>query len=296
MAHIFISYSRKNSDCVYEVAEEMKKQDFPLWIDLESIPITSEWLERIEQAIKSARVFMLFWSADAAKSDYVQHELKIAKRLAVERKIQVLVVMLDETPIPLDHIQAYDMKSGCSNIAVKTLVNNLPKEWKQFSKSKTLGEQTHTVVEGEYVAVSWDYNPLCHAYIMGKRDARLATAPEHLVVALQFTGPTSNDMRATVMNSLPSENAVILHVTGPTANSRYELDNYNLEQWRIAREFIIDSIQGIGNAPKTILHFCTLTPNALMGAVTVNFYRFWHLKLYNYVDGKYVLVMDIPRT
>lgn len=296
MAHIFISYSRKNSDCVYQVAEEMKKQDFPLWIDLESIPITSEWLEGIEQAIKSARVFMLFWSADAAKSDYVEHELRIAKRLAIERKIHVLVVMLDATPLPLDHIQAYDLKSGCSNIAIKTLVNSLPKDWKQFSKSKTLGEQTHTVVEGDSVAVLWDYTPFCRAEIIGKPDTKLSTAPEHLVVALQFTGPTNNDIRATVMNSLPSENAVILHISGPTANNRYALDDNKPAYWESSRQFIVSSIQRIGSAPKTMLHFCTLTPNALFGGVTIEFYRFWHLKLYNYVDGKYVPVIEIPRS
>ena len=40
MSHIFISYSHKNSDCVYQVVEEMQRNDFPVWVDLESIQIT----------------------------------------------------------------------------------------------------------------------------------------------------------------------------------------------------------------------------------------------------------------
>lgn len=297
MSYIFISYSRKNSECVYSVVEEMKRKDFPVWIDLESISITSEWLEMIEQAIKEARVFMLFWSAEAQESDYVTHELRIAKKLSIESKIEVLVVMLDNTtPLPLDHIQAYDMKSGCSPTAVQTLVNRLPKDWKQFSTSKPLGEQSYTVVDSEFVSVLFDRNAYCKAYIVGKQNTKLPDKPDHLVVALQFFRPTNEDMLSSVISSLPSADSWILHITGPVVKDKYELDNNNPVQWEACRTFIVENIQKVGNQSKTTVHFYTLTPNALFGGVTMPFYRFWHIKLYNFVASKYLPMIEIPRT
>jgi len=296
MSHVFISYSRKNSECVYSVVEEMKKSDFPVWVDLESISITNVWLEKIEQAITEARVFMLFWSAEAQESDYVTHELHIAKKLSIESKIEVLVVMLDNTPFPLDYIQAYNMKSGCSPITVKNLVNSLPKDWKQFSRSKMLGKQSHTVVDGEFVSVFFDRNAYCKAYIVGKQNSKLPDKPEHLAVALQFYRPTNSDMLGSVISSLPSGDNWILHITGPVVKDNYELDNNKPSQWESCRKFIVENIQKVGNQSTTTVHFYTLTPNALLGGVTMPLYRFWHVKLYNFVASKYVPLIELSRT
>jgi len=112
MNQIFISYSRKNSKCVNDVVNALNQNDYKTWIDTQEIEITTAWLDKIREAIAASRVFMLFWSADAATSNYVKEELAIATQLRLEGKIKFALVMLDDTPLPAKHIQAHDMKSG----------------------------------------------------------------------------------------------------------------------------------------------------------------------------------------
>lgn len=297
MSHIFVSYSRKDSDCVYAVVDALKKADFPIWIDLESIPISSEWLTNIEKAINDAKVFMLFWSASAKESDYVTHELQIAQQLSIENKIKVCVVMLDDTkPLPLEHIQAQNLKSGCSPTAISGLLNALPVEWKAFSYTKSLAEQSHTLVQDDFVSVRYSDNATCKAYIVGKANATLPKKPQHLAIALQFFRPTTADMLDSVISSLPTPDTWILHVTGPVQGEDYRLDNNQPQQWEDSRKFIVKMIQAVGDQSNTTLHFYTLTPNALLGGVTMPLYRFWHVTLYNFVNSVYLPVVNIPRS
>lgn len=298
MSHIFISYSRKNSDCVYEVVDEMKQQDFPVWIDLESIPMSTEWMEEIETAIKTARVFMLFWSKEANESDYVSYERKIAKALSITNQIKIVVVMLDDTQIPFEHIQGHNMKSGCSAIAIKKFVNNLSLDWKKFSSVKKLKDQSHKALQDEYVSVFYKAENECKSYIVGKKDKILPKKPEHLIVALQFFKPTNFDMFGSVFNSLPVSNPWVLHITGPVKDDQYTLDNKNPAQWEKCREFVVKQIQDVGDQASTQLHFFTLTPNALLGGVTIPLYRFWHVHLYNFIsrDNVYLPVIELPRS
>ena len=302
MSHIFVSYSRKDSTCVSQVVDTMTQRDFPTWIDTERIKITESWLEKIEHAIEEAFLFMLFWSKDAAASDYVKHELGIAKQLQIEGKLAILVVMLDETELPMKHIQAYNLKHGCTPVSIATFINTLKPEWRQFSRTKLLASQNHRLVSPAWASVLYDHSTECNAYIVGSPNAVLPRAPRHLAVCLQFFRAVQEDMLSSVFPTLPPD-AWALHITGPTQIDNrtnalsYGLDNNNPAQWEACRAFIVKSIQSVGSQSTTTLHVYALTPNALLGGVTMPFNRFWHMKLYNFVaqGNTYVEALDLPR-
>jgi len=182
-------------------------------------------------------------------------------------------------------------------VQIAAFVNNLPVEWKTLSKTKTLGEQSHTLTSFDKASVLLDTSAHCRAYVVGDAKAMLPKAPADVAVCLQFVRSVDEDMLNTVYQSLPTpDDTWFLHVTGPQQGGNYMLDNHNPAQWEDSRAFIEQCIKQIGSAPNTTLHFFTLTPNALLGGVTMAFYRFWHVKLYNFVAGRYVEVLDIPRT
>lgn len=72
---IFVSYSRKDKDFVYEFVEFFKlKHIFNIWIDREDIPIGSPFLRDIEKGLSASAVMLLILSPDAVDSDYVDAE------------------------------------------------------------------------------------------------------------------------------------------------------------------------------------------------------------------------------
>ncbi|MEL6407024.1 MAG: toll/interleukin-1 receptor domain-containing protein [Chloroflexota bacterium] len=296
MSQIFISYSRKDSDCVYKVKDELDENNFSAWIDLEAVQITSDWLAEIEKAIEESVVFMLFWSANAKDSDYVQHEIRLAKQLQIEKKIKILTVMLDDTDLPVKHLQAYDMKTACSPTKIKSFVSSLPAEWRAFSYAKSLSEQHHTIIDDGYVSVLFAKNTECTAYIIGKKDKQLPKKPSNLVIALQFTGKAGADTLDPVLNSLPDDTQWVLYIQGPVSGEYHTLDNDNQLQWQMCSDFVVENIRAVGSQTKSHLHFFARTPNAPFGSVTVPFYRFWHMHFYNFVGTGYKPVIEIPRS
>jgi TIR domain len=77
---VFISYSRQNRMFVDQLAEDLGKANFSLWLDIENLtPGTPSWERSIREAIQNAAVVVLVASPSALQSDYVQGELTVAK-------------------------------------------------------------------------------------------------------------------------------------------------------------------------------------------------------------------------
>ena len=73
-----------------------------VWIDRAEIDWGDLFLERIEEGVKSATDFVLFWSTASAKSEWVRLETNMAFIRAMnERAIRIRVVQLDATELPL---------------------------------------------------------------------------------------------------------------------------------------------------------------------------------------------------
>lgn len=85
MTDLFISYSRRDLDFVMRLNDELKKDNRSVWIDLEDIPPTSEWLAEIYSGIENADTFVFVISPDSVISNVckseIEHAIKNGKRL-----------------------------------------------------------------------------------------------------------------------------------------------------------------------------------------------------------------------
>ncbi len=80
MSHVFISYSRKDSETVDRIVARLEAENFIVWIDREEILGGELWQESIVKAVDNAYVFVLMLSPDAVASDNVRKEVDLAEQ------------------------------------------------------------------------------------------------------------------------------------------------------------------------------------------------------------------------
>ena len=68
MDDVFISYSRKDKDFATRLHKALQDRNREAWVDLEDIPPTAEWREKIRAGIKGARAFVFVLSPDSMAS------------------------------------------------------------------------------------------------------------------------------------------------------------------------------------------------------------------------------------
>ena len=101
----FLSHSSVDKNFVLRVYESLKPHT--LWLDRAEIEWGNSFLDKIEEGIKSASDFVLFWSKHSAKSEWVRLEVNMAFMASINRRaIRFRVVQLDETELPL-YLQMY---------------------------------------------------------------------------------------------------------------------------------------------------------------------------------------------
>ncbi len=85
MTDVFISYSRKDSDFVRMLHDQLAAQGRRAWVDWEKIPLTADWWAEIQKGIDNADTFVFVISPDSVTSPVcnreVQHAVAQHKRL-----------------------------------------------------------------------------------------------------------------------------------------------------------------------------------------------------------------------
>ncbi len=94
--HIFISYSRKDSKFVLNLAKDLKKYDFDIWVDQFNIPGGEHWDDNIEKALDNSCALILILSPSSVASDRVKDEVSYA----LENNIHIIPIRYKETQIP----------------------------------------------------------------------------------------------------------------------------------------------------------------------------------------------------
>ena len=79
MGHVFISYSRKDSETVDRIVARLHAENFTVWIDREEIHGGDLWREAIVEAVDNAYVFLLMLSPYSVESDNVRKEVDLAE-------------------------------------------------------------------------------------------------------------------------------------------------------------------------------------------------------------------------
>lgn len=78
MANIFISYSRKDIVFARRLKEELERRELDVWVDLEDIPPTVDWMKEIQKNIEEADDFLFIISPNSITSKVCKEELELA--------------------------------------------------------------------------------------------------------------------------------------------------------------------------------------------------------------------------
>jgi TIR domain len=97
MGHVFISYSRRDTETVEKIVARLETEGIEAWIDREDIVPGKQWRKQIVEGIDTADAFILHLSPDSGASRNVLKELNLAEE-ALDP--YVLPIKLKDMPIP----------------------------------------------------------------------------------------------------------------------------------------------------------------------------------------------------
>ncbi|HLA45180.1 MAG TPA: TIR domain-containing protein [Aggregatilineales bacterium] len=80
MAHIYLSYSREDSDAVRRLQEQLQKEGLKTWTDESLTPDTPAWRSAIDRAIEGAECLVVVLSPAAREASSVKTEIDIAQK------------------------------------------------------------------------------------------------------------------------------------------------------------------------------------------------------------------------
>ena len=98
MGHIFISYSRRDTEIVDYIVRKMEDAGINSWIDREDIKVGKTWRVQIVQAIDSCNAFVLMLSSNSAVSDNVRKEIDLAQGSGRP----IFIMSLDAVKLPAE--------------------------------------------------------------------------------------------------------------------------------------------------------------------------------------------------
>ncbi len=99
-AHVFISYSRKDSAFVEKLERDLFAFKIKVWRDLHSIPGGSRWFSRIRAGLEASYAMVYVDTAHAQESEWVEQEYIYARYL----KLPIIPLRLDKTFISFNTI------------------------------------------------------------------------------------------------------------------------------------------------------------------------------------------------
>ena len=105
MSHIFLSYARSTAPQVQQIAEALRALGYEVWRD-DELPAHRAYAEVIEERLAAAAAVVVVWSAEAARSEWVQSE---ADRARKDRKLVQLTLDAAPLPMPFDRIECADL-------------------------------------------------------------------------------------------------------------------------------------------------------------------------------------------
>ncbi len=77
--HVFIAYNHDDREYVLRLAEDLKRQEFKVWMD-DQIGKGERWWGVIEKAIRTCAAFVVVMTPEAKDSDFVQNECLLAMK------------------------------------------------------------------------------------------------------------------------------------------------------------------------------------------------------------------------
>jgi hypothetical protein len=97
---VFLSHRSANRALVEQVARALQAAAIGTWFDRDEVVPADRFVDEIERGLAAMTAFVLFWSAHCVDAEWVAFELARAVSILESRSIPILVVRLDDTPVP----------------------------------------------------------------------------------------------------------------------------------------------------------------------------------------------------
>jgi chaperone protein DnaJ len=108
MSHVFISYSRDDSEYAHRLVDALEQNGFTAWID-ERIDYGTQWPRVIQKHVDECSAFIVIMTSQSDQSDWVHNELGRAKR----KGKHVFPLLLEgEQWLSVETIQYLDVRDG----------------------------------------------------------------------------------------------------------------------------------------------------------------------------------------
>lgn len=91
---IFVSYSKPDRECAFELTEYLEGRGLTVWIAPRDVSPAAEWAAEIIEAISNARVMVLVFSGDSNNSPQVRREVE----RAVHKDLRILPFRIEDVP------------------------------------------------------------------------------------------------------------------------------------------------------------------------------------------------------
>jgi hypothetical protein len=129
---LFLSHRSVDKTVVEQVASEIKRKGVAIWFDKERLVPSDSLVREISRGLEQMTHFVLFWSKACAGAPWVERELNAATAKLIERRLPILIVRLDSTPVPdiladLYRLEGSDMSPTEIGSAVVDAVQRLAK-------------------------------------------------------------------------------------------------------------------------------------------------------------------------
>jgi adenylate cyclase len=112
MSDVFISYARSTAPQARGIAEALRSLGYDVWRD-DELPVHRAYSEVIEERLSAAKAVVVVWSAEAARSQWVQSE---ADRARAGGKLVQLTIDGAPLPMPFDRIECADMTGWAGDL------------------------------------------------------------------------------------------------------------------------------------------------------------------------------------
>ena len=100
--HVFISHNKADTETARLLATMLTERGVGVWFDEWDLRPGDSIMHGIENGLANADVFLLFWSAPAAASQWVGTEVRAYLRRRVDDgTLRIVPMMLDDTPLPV---------------------------------------------------------------------------------------------------------------------------------------------------------------------------------------------------
>ncbi len=312
MSHIFVSYSRENTDCVRRTVNRLEALGYRVWFDRTSIPGGDDWRQSIRKGVNGADAALVFWSATAATSDYVGKEVELSLGRQFSDKIPVIPVRLDDTPLSdaLKNHQSPTLTDCESYAAFQKLLPSLPDSVRRatapLDKHIPIAEQPNATPRAGLVTLPYLTSVHATATVVAEssvtvRDALNRESPT-VALLVECLGGVDDDQflrraYAHFHDAHPQTPFLGLHVRGPAnADGQLRLDNDAPGQWLDVAHVCESAAMSLFGRGAATLDVYLAAPAALSVGIGTRFGpRFWRLRVHNYnpqASHNYELVYD----